>query len=250
MSAPGQELSIKLGDLDLVKREQPSAAGPYTEVRSVSAVDVDDRRDVVELGIPGAEGGVLQDMGRRAIRIRVTGEVWGETAWATLSSLKEKSDASEALAFTSSLVSATDVNNVVIERLVVDQTAGIPDRYRYTLFLKEYKGETGEDVSQAEPGTEEEAPPDQTEEAEEEAEKEIEVDDISGQVLDSTGEPAANVPVLIAGPDGERVVTTDEEGKYQVQDVPDGEYLISVSQEGFEKETVVNVRKGAGGGAP
>jgi hypothetical protein len=240
-------MDIKLDDIDLVKRVQPTAAGPYSEIRSVSTIDVDDKRDVIEIRVPGAEGNALQDMGRRAIKIRVVGEVWGKTARTTLESLKEKSDGGEAVAFTSDLLAAAKVSNVIIERLVIDQSAGIPDRFKYTLFLKESTGETEEEADEDE-AEEEEEPPDQTEEAEEEAEKETEVDDISGQVLDAEGNPAPNLAVKIVGPDGERVVMTDEEGKYQVLDAPDGEYTVSVDEEGYEKETRVTVKKGSGGG--
>ncbi len=241
-------MDIKLDDIDLVKRVQPSAAGPYTEIRSVTTVDVDDRRDVVEIRVPGAEGNALQDMGREAIRIRVVGEIWGKSAKTTLESLKDKSDGGEAVSFTSDLLSAAKVSNVVIERLLIDQSAGVPDRFKYTLFLREYKGETEEEgVEEGEEEEEAEEPPDQTEEAEEEAEKETEVDDISGQVLDAEGNPAPHVAVKIVGPDGERIIMTDEDGKYQVLDAPDGEYTVSVDEEGYEEESKVTVKKGAGG---
>jgi hypothetical protein len=247
-------LDIKLDDIELVKRVQPSPAGPYSEIRSVSTVDIDDRRDIVEIRIPGAEGGTLQDMGRGAIRIRVVGEVWGKSAKDTLESLKDKSEGGDAVSFTSDLLSAAKVSNVIIERLLIDQSAGVPDRYKYTLFLREYKGETEDEGAEGAEDEEEEAPPDQTEEAEEEAEKETEVDDIHGQILDAEGNPAPNVAVKIVGPDGERVVLTDEDGNYQVLDAPDGEYTVSVDQQGYEKETKVTVKKGGGeagaGGAP
>lgn len=242
-------MDIKLDDIDLVKRVQPQPAGPYSEIRSVSTVDIDDKRDIVEIRIPGAEGNALQDMGRGAIKIRVVGEVWGKTAKDTLESLKDKSEGGDAVAFTSDLLSAAKVSNVIIERILIDQSAGIPDRYKYVLFLKEYVGEAddGEEGEESEE-EEDEEPPDQTEEAEKEAEKETEVDDIRGQVQDAEGKPAPNVAVKIVGPDGERIIMTDEDGNYHVLDAPDGEYTISVDEEGFEKETKVTVKKGGGGG--
>ena len=132
-------MEVKLDDIDLVKRTQSSATSPLSEVRTVYDVHVDGRRSIVELKIPGSSGNVLQDMGREPITILIKGEVWGPDAKATVTSLKTKSDTGDSVPFTSDLLAAASVSDVIIEEFQVDQVAGNPTRYRYLMLLREFK---------------------------------------------------------------------------------------------------------------
>src|SRR6476620_5358066 len=53
-------LSIKLDDLELVKKVQERVEEPIAEIRTIYGISVDDERSVVELRIPGAAYNVLQ----------------------------------------------------------------------------------------------------------------------------------------------------------------------------------------------
>jgi len=103
---------------------------------------------------------------------------------------------------------------VIIEDLVVEEAAGKANRYAYHITLKEYR--------EPKP-TKEEPPPEQKAE-----EKQSEIDDIRGKILDADGNPSKDVTVLINGPSGETRVKTNDEGIYEALDLPEGKYEITV----------------------
>jgi len=76
--------------------------------------------------------------------------------------------------------------------------------------------------------------------------------DLVGQIRDNEGNPLKNTPIkIVHGKDGSlfRKVTTDNQGRYEVLDIPEGDYDILVDAEerygGNYGETTV--RKGLGG---
>jgi hypothetical protein len=234
-------MEVKLDDIDLVKRVQPSATSPLSEVRAVYDVHVDGKRSIVELKRPGSSGNVLQDMGREPLTILLKGEVWGPSAKATITSIKAKSETGDSVPFSSDLLAAASVSQVIIEEFQMDQIAGNPTRYRYLMLLREFKeggeaseGEAAEIQTQEVMGEEQEAPPDQTEEAVDDVMKQVMIDDIKGRVLDSEGNPAAHVTVVVVGPEGEMRLETNDEGYYEAKDAPEGEYDLTVDAPGFE----------------
>lgn len=234
-------MEVKLDDIDLVKRDQPSATSPLSEVRTVYDVHVDGKRSIVELKIPGSNGNVLQDMGREPLTILLKGDVWGPKAKATITSIKAKSDTGESVPFSSDLLAAASVSDVIIEEFQVNQVAGSPTRFRYLMVLREFKqggeaaeGEAAEIETEDVMGQEQEAPPDQTEAAEEEAETQTMIDDIKGRVLDEDGNPAAHVKVVVIGPEGEMRLETDDDGYYEAKDAAGGDYDLTVDAPGFE----------------
>lgn len=240
-------MEVKLDDIDLVKRTQASATSPLSEVRTVYDVHVDGRRSIVELKIPGSSGNVLQDMGREPITILVKGEVWGPDAKTTIQSLKAKSDAGESVPFSSDLLAAASVSDVIVEEFEVDQLAGNPTRYRYLMLLREYK-EGGEATEGEGAGTDEveeqEAQEANAEEAAEEAAKEGEIHDVRVQLRDHSGNLIPDVEVTIEGPDGTHKSNTDEEGYVVVKDAKEGKYEICVSDDRFGDVRVeVEVKK-------
>jgi len=251
-------MEVKLDDIDLVKRTQSSATSPLSEVRTVYDVHVDGKRSIVELKIPGSSGNVLQDMGREPITILIKGEVWGPDAKATVTSLKTKSDTGDSVPFTSDLLAAASVSEVIIEELEVDQIAGNPTRYRYLMLLREFKegGEATEGAaSETDEIAEQEAEDQAAQDAADEAAKEGEIHDIRVQLRDHAGALIPDVDVTIEGPDGTNKSKTDEEGFVVVKDAKEGTYDISVSDDRFgDVKVQVEVKKtgnaggeGAGG---
>jgi hypothetical protein len=246
-------MEVKLDDIDLVKRTQSSATSPLSEVRTVYDVHVDGRRSIVELKIPGSSGNVLQDMGREPITILIKGEVWGPDAKTTVTSLKAKSDTGDSVPFTSDLLAAASVSEVIIEELEVDQVAGNPTRYRYLMLLREFKegGEATEGAaSETDEVAEQEAEDQAAQDAADEAAKEGEIHDIRVQLRDHAGALIPDVDVTIDGPDGTHKAKTDEEGYVVVKDAKEGTYDISVSDDRFgDVKVQVEVKKtGVAGG--
>src|SRR5208337_2277423 len=70
---------------------------------------------------------------------------------------------------------------------------------------------------------------------------------LSGAVTDSTGALIPGATVTVAGPQGTRVVTTDQGGHYSISRLVPGFYTVSVVKTGFKKsvstqdEVVVNI---------
>ncbi len=230
-------MSIKLDELELLHREQASPTDPIAEIRTVYAVQTLDHRNIVELRIPGSQGGVLQDLGREPVRIRFKGMMSGPDAKVTLKRLQKKLKAGIPLQFSSDLVSVDEVDKVLIEDLSYQSASGEADRYTYRITLKEYR----------EPEVEEEAP---RQEAEKAVEKESDIHDIEGRVLDIFGNPVKDAPIIAKSQSGEYTAKTNEKGVYWFDDVDEGVYKITIdhSQKGFEDykglESTVEVKKG------
>ncbi|HUI01879.1 MAG TPA: carboxypeptidase-like regulatory domain-containing protein [Nitrososphaerales archaeon] len=241
-------MEVKLDDIDLVKRVQSSATSPLTEVRTVNDVHVDGKRSIVELRVPGSDGNVLQDMGREPLTILLKGEVWGPDAKTTVQSLKAKSDSGASVPFTSDLLAAASVSDVIIDEFEVDQIAGNPTRYRYLLLLREFKegGEAAEGTATgADEVAEEEADKKNIDEAQEDAEKEGEVHGVRVELRDHRGEPIPNIEVTVDGPDGSRKIESDEKGVVVIKDALDGTYVVTIEDDRF-KDFIrkIRVKKG------
>lgn len=242
-------MEVKLDDIDLVKRVQSSATSPLSEVRTVYDVHVDGKRSIVELRVPGSSGNVLQDMGREPITILVKGEVWGPDAKKTIQSLKAKSDGGDSVPFTSDLLAAASVSDVMVDEFVVDQLAGNPTKYRYLMLLREFKegGEATEGTAAETDQAEGEETEEKTaEEATEEAAREGEVHNVRVEVRDHNDVPIPNVAVSVDGPDGTSKLQSDDHGVVVMKDAKDGVYVVSIDDDRF-RDIVrrIRVQKGA-----
>jgi hypothetical protein len=233
-------VSVKLDDIDLIKvvkgdegQGGAESSSHLQEIRTIYGMRIVDRRNIVEIEIPGSSGNLLQDMGCNPVKIAFAGEIMGEKASETIEQIFVKYNSGTPLEFHSDLTVIAEVNKVVIENFGVEEIGGSISRYRYVMTLLEYK-----------------EPKEQREEEEEqEAEVSAGVDDIRGQVLDEEGNPAAGKKVKISGPDGETEVTTDENGYYELLDVPEGNYVVTSDEEGYEDLRIeFEVRKGQGSG--
>ena len=97
-----------------------------------------DRRSIVELDIPGSEGGMLQDMGAAPVVIYIVGEFVGKNAPTAISSLKSKFESSGTVNISSDISSMEDLRKVRIDQFSIEQIAGSVNRYRYHMILIEY----------------------------------------------------------------------------------------------------------------
>src|SRR5215510_10645672 len=57
---------------------------------------------------------------------------------------------------------------------------------------------------------------------------------ISGRVTDSAGAAIANAKITITGPTGDRTVTANAEGGFEMQNLIPGVYKVKVEQTGFK----------------
>ncbi|HEU0015540.1 MAG TPA: DNA circularization N-terminal domain-containing protein [Longimicrobium sp.] len=92
----------------------------------------------VHHSVPGAEGNVLQNLGRRSVRLRVEGIFYGATAAADLAKLRAVYTAREPVDFIADVVGDTYVSKVAVDRLEVAEVAGEPDQFSFAVILAEF----------------------------------------------------------------------------------------------------------------
>lgn len=88
--------------------------------------------------VPGAAGDVLQDLGRRSVRLRIEGICYGATADDDLDALRGLYTAREPVDFIADVVGQTYVSRVALDRLEVAEAAAEPGQFSWTLTVSEY----------------------------------------------------------------------------------------------------------------
>ena len=88
--------------------------------------------------VPGATGDVLQDLGRRSVRLRIEGICFGPTAKDDLAALRGLYVAREPVDFIADVVGQTYVSRVALDRLEVADSAADPEQFTWTLTVSEY----------------------------------------------------------------------------------------------------------------
>ncbi|MBU1054935.1 MAG: hypothetical protein KKC46_14070 [Proteobacteria bacterium] len=87
--------------------------------------------------IPGFDGEVHQRNGRPSHRIFIEGILFGEEVSENLETLQEAAQIGEELTFSADITTALDIQHVVIDHFQVQETAGLPNHYTYSLSLIE-----------------------------------------------------------------------------------------------------------------
>ncbi len=234
-------LSIEIDSFPLIKRVQDSQTNAVQELRNVYNISVDMRRAVVEHRIAGSDTTVLQDMGRHPIKITFEGDLMGEKSKDSLQDIWLKFRQGQPVPFSSDITGITDLTNVLIEELAIENIGGNPNRYHYFMRLAEYKPPKQQ--------TEQEAP-DQSDAAQKSVQDQSQIDDIKGTVLDLEGGPAKGINVKLSGPDGDRQMQTDAQGNYEFLDLPNGDYEVTVDAPGYEGlKRKVTINKGGAAGS-
>ena len=116
------------------------------ELQQVQQLDIEADQVLTEHDIPALEGNFYQPEGRRGSLITVSGVLTGvsieeddEANPATdLKALREKFKDAQPLSFVSDIISATDLDEVLIEDMEITEIAGKPNRFEYAFRLREY----------------------------------------------------------------------------------------------------------------
>lgn len=108
------------------------------EIPRIAAIESLEQRAFVELPVPGRTGSLFQDMNTRPTRIAISGSLYGdEKRDEFLEALRAKFQAGEPVTFVADIVTATQVQYVVIEALQVEERGTRPDEAAYHLVLRE-----------------------------------------------------------------------------------------------------------------
>jgi hypothetical protein len=108
------------------------------ELPQVQEIAEHDRRALAEHKPPGMDGSLLQNLGRHATRLRVRGVATGADAPTFVDGLVERYAAGAPLPFTADIVADASIDAVLIDDLRIDELAGRPQRFGYTLELREH----------------------------------------------------------------------------------------------------------------
>ena len=223
-------MDIEIDNIPLIKRVEDPQTRVVSEIRNVYNISMGERRMIIEHKIPGSDDSILQDMGKEPLRISFEGIFLGEKAKENLQDLWSRFRQGKPLNFSSDITGIADVTKVLIEDLRIDDIAGNPNSYHYSIVLSEYR----------EPRPPQAQPPSQEEQAQEEVQSQADdtvasINYITGKVLDEEGNPKEGVEVVITKEDGQEYrVRTDDQGIYRQDDLPPGKYKVTINAEGYE----------------
>lgn len=108
------------------------------ELPQVAEVTTSDERALVEHKPPGMEGSVLQNLGRSATVISLSGSATGDGALDFVGKLDALFRRAEPVAFTADIVADGVIDKVRIDDCSFVEHAGKPSRFDYHLVLKEH----------------------------------------------------------------------------------------------------------------
>lgn len=107
------------------------------EVPRIEKMRSDERRQIAELTIPGRAGGLLQDLNSAPTGIEIHGSLFAEERSDFLTNIRDRFRAGEPLTFVADITEATDIQYVVIESMVVEESSHFPDQIDYFIALRE-----------------------------------------------------------------------------------------------------------------
>src|SRR2546421_604929 len=107
------------------------------ELQLVQKLDTEQDQTLSQHSVPALEGDFLQRLGRRASRFVLSGVMTGPESADDLKTLRDRFRAGDPVSFVSDIATATKVDQVIIEELVARELAGKPERFTYTVTLRE-----------------------------------------------------------------------------------------------------------------
>ncbi|MCP4331310.1 MAG: hypothetical protein GY802_01335 [Gammaproteobacteria bacterium] len=107
------------------------------EVPRIQKMRSNELRRIAELPIPGKAGSLLQDLNSAPAAIEIHGSVYADERSEFLTSVREKFNAGEPVTFVADITEATDIQYVMIESLVVEESSLRPEQIDYALKLRE-----------------------------------------------------------------------------------------------------------------
>ena len=108
------------------------------ELQQAQLIQLDEDHVLTRHDVPALEGDFFQQLGRAGAAIELTGIQSGPEAREGLTGLRDAFRAADPLTFAADIVSATELGDVLIERLDISEHAGLADCYEYRLRLREY----------------------------------------------------------------------------------------------------------------
>ena len=108
------------------------------ELVQVQEIGTFDRRALAEHKPPGMSGSLLQNLGRRPTRLSLWGVASDSNAQSFIEKLDTKFRAGKPVPFTADIVADSEIQQMIIQDLRVQDLAGKPQRFAYVLTLREF----------------------------------------------------------------------------------------------------------------
>ncbi len=109
------------------------------EVPGIQRIGAIERRRVVEIPVPGLSGSYHQDLGASAASIRIEGTLSGDDSReGFLTEVRDKFSTGDPVDFVADITTATEIDQVIISDLKVQEVAGAPDSFRYALTITQH----------------------------------------------------------------------------------------------------------------
>ena len=201
------------------------------ELSSIQNIKTDETQALVKHRIPGLEGDIIQDLGRRPTSISFEGIFKGEEALNNIESLRQKFKMREPIVFVADITDSADVTEVVIEDLRIWEVGGKPNHYAYAISLKEYVELVEEEVEQEIEEEQEQA----AQESQAQQEQQIENEQVTLEVRVNLAEGETDYSNIIVEIYDERDVlkatlTEQTDGVYRKENLPPGQYKAIVKR--------------------
>jgi len=109
------------------------------EPKNIERIVSWESRRLAVLPSPGLSGDLHQDLGRDALTVEITGSLpTDELRDEFLKEVREKFLAGEPVDFLADIVKESELEQVLIEALDLEERANDPDRFHYRIVLREY----------------------------------------------------------------------------------------------------------------
>ncbi len=112
--------------------------GDY-EVPGIQHIGTVEARRVVEIPVPGLEGGYHQDLGSGPVSVCIEGMLAGDDAENDfLGKVREIYNAGDPVDFVADIITATQLDKVLVTEMVLREVAGSANTFRYTVVLTQH----------------------------------------------------------------------------------------------------------------
>jgi hypothetical protein len=109
------------------------------EVPRIERVGSVEGRRLARLSVPGLTGDLHHDLGRHSLTVEIAGSLHGdEERDEFLDKVRTPFNAGEPLAFVADITSATELEQVLIEGLELQESNDSADSFRYVIRLRQY----------------------------------------------------------------------------------------------------------------
>lgn len=97
-------------------------------------------RRIVQLPVPGLSGDLHQDLGRSALVVEITGSLYGDEARDEFltNNIRPAFLAGEPMDFVADILTESELEQVLIEALHIEESADTPEQFHYRIRLREY----------------------------------------------------------------------------------------------------------------